>query len=385
MMRIVSILILMTAVSFTCFSQVPSGQAKFSLLTCAPGDMAQDAWGHSAIRFFDPTNRIDEVYNYGTYDFAADNFILNFLKGKLDYDLASGPMANFIRVYDYYERSVWEQDFDLDASQVKELYLFLGNNSLPENRTYQYDFFYDNCSTRIRNMLRYNLSGFNYSNQLEDKITFRQLLDVDLEYRDWTDFGIDLILGATCDVDANFEQTMFLPNFLSDNLEEARFNKSNSDSKLISNHRLILDHNERGNLRKTSALITPIILFSFLAFLELLIFLFRDRLNLRVLKIYDFVWILILAISSIIMMLMWFATEHVTCEQNWNLLWANPGYIPMLFLFWKPNSKSRYYLVWFIIGCTALALLGWWLIPQQYHIVFIPIMITLLLKLVRLK
>lgn len=375
----------MTAVSFTCFSQVPSSQAKFSLLTCAPGDMAQDAWGHSAIRFFDPTNRIDEVYNYGTYDFAADNFILNFLKGKLDYDLASGPMANFIRVYDYYERSVWEQDFDLDASQVKELYLFLRNNALPENRTYQYDFFYDNCSTRIRNMLRDNLSGFNYANQLEDKITFRQLLDVDLEYRDWTDFGIDLILGATCDVDANFDQTMFLPNFLSDNLEEARFNKSNSESKLISNHRLILDHKERGDLRKTSALITPIILFSFLAFLELLIFLFRDRLNLRVLRIYDFVWILIIAISSIIMMLMWFATEHVTCEQNWNLLWANPGYIPMLFLFWKPNSKSRFYLVWFIIGCTAIALLGWWLIPQQYHIVFFPIMITLLLKLVRSK
>jgi len=374
----------MTAMSFTSFSQVPSNQAKFSLLTCAAGDMAQDAWGHSAIRFYDPANRIDEVYNYGTYDFAADNFILNFLKGKLDYDLASGPMANFIRVYDYYERSIWEQDFDLDASQVKELYQFLENNALPENRTYQYDFFYDNCSTRIRNMLSDNLPGFNYSNQADPKITFRQLLDVDLEYRDWTDFGIDLILGATCDVDANFDQTMFLPNFLSDNLEEARFNKSGSTVKLINNHRLILDHQERGKLRDTYSLITPIMLFSFLAILELLIFVFRDKFSGRALRVYDFIWILILAISSIIMLLMWFATEHVTCEQNWNLLWANPGYVLMLFLFWKSNSKSKYYLGGFIIASTMLALLGWWIIPQQFHIAFIPIMITLILKLLRI-
>ena len=383
MTRIIFSIFLVCTSVYVGFTQLPSSSAKFSLLTCAPGDMAQDAWGHSAIRFYDPINQIDVVYNYGTYDFNKSNFILNFLKGKLDYDLASGSYANFLRVYDYYERSVWEQDFDLEDIEVDQLYRFLQNNALPENRTYQYEFFYDNCSTRIRNMLSGNLSGFSYADRSIDKITFRQLLDVDLEYRDWTDFGIDLILGATCDMEADFEQTMFLPNFLYDNLEQASFSKNGSTTKLINKDRLVIDHEDRGALRRSSFLITPVILFSLLALLELLILLFRDKLNYKALRIYDYIWVLVLAVCSMIMMLMWFATEHVTCSQNWNLLWANPGYIAMLFLFWKSNSKTKYYLLGFMIACTTLALLGWWIIPQQYHIAFIPIMITMLLKLIR--
>jgi len=366
-----------------CQSQIPSSLAKFSLLTCAPGETAENAWGHSAIRFYDPANQIDEVYNYGTYDFNAPNFVLNFLRGKLDYDLATGSYANFLRMYDYYERSVWEQHLDLDTDQVKQIYQFLINNALPENKTYQYDFFYDNCSTRIRNMLSDNLASFSYENVDHDKITFRQLLDVDLEYRDWTDFGIDLILGATCDVEANFEQTMFLPDFLSTNLEKATFKKSDGIAKLLPTKNLVLDHEMKGSQRRNSFLLTPIVIFSFLAFLELLLLLFKEKVNSKLLRCYDYLWVMILSISSVIMMLMWFATDHVTCAQNWNLLWANPGYILMLFLFWKSNSKSKNYLLGFIIACTVLSLIGWWVIPQQYHIAFIPIMITLILKLLR--
>jgi len=366
-----------------CQSQIPSSLAKFSLLTCAPGETAENAWGHSAIRFYDPANQIDEVYNYGTYDFNAPNFVLNFLRGKLDYDLATGSYANFLRMYDYYERSVWEQHLDLDTDQVKQIYQFLIKNALPENKTYQYDFFYDNCSTRIRNMLSDNLASFSYENVDHDKITFRQLLDVDLEYRDWTDFGIDLILGATCDVEANFEQTMFLPDFLSTNLEKATFKKSDGIAKLLPTKNLVLDHEMKGSQRRNSFLLTPIVIFSFLAFLELLLLLFKEKVNSKLLRCYDYLWVMILSISSVIMMLMWFATDHVTCAQNWNLLWANPGYILMLFLFWKSNSKSKNYLLGFIIACTVLSLIGWWVIPQQYHIAFIPIMITLILKLLR--
>ena len=382
-MRIIFTILILVGTLNACLTQIPSSLAKFSLLTCAPGDMAQDAWGHSAIRFFDPTNNIDIVYNYGTYDFEASNFILNFLKGKLDYDLAIGSYANFLRVYDYYERSIWEQDLALESSQINQLYQFLTNNARPENKTYQYDFFHDNCSTRIRNMLSSNLDGFKYKSTKQEEITFRQLLDIDLAARDWTDFGIDLILGATCDVKANFEQAMFLPNFLSEYLEEANYTRADVQQNLLTQKKLILDHQTKGELREKSFFITPLFLFSVLAFIELIILLSRDKLNQKFIRIYDYIWVVILTISSIIMMLMWFATEHVTCEQNWNLLWANPGYIAMLFLFWKANPKFKYYLLGLLIACTAIALFGWWVIPQQYHIAFVPIMLTMLLKLIR--
>lgn len=383
MRRIIFTILIIIGTLLVCQSQIPSSSAKFSLLTCAPGDMAQDAWGHSAVRFFDPVNNIDIVYNYGTYDFEASNFVLNFLKGKLDYDLAIGSYANFLRVYDYYERSIWEQDFELGNTQINQLYQFLTNNALPENKTYQYEFFHDNCSTRIRNMLSSNLDGFKYKSAIQEEITFRQLLDVDLAARDWTDFGIDLILGATCDVDADFEQAMFLPNFLSEYMEEANYMRAGKQQNLLAPKKLILDHQARGEVRKKSFFITPLPLFSFLALLELMILVFREKLSQKIIRIYDYLWIVVLAVSSIIMMLMWFATEHVTCAQNWNLLWASPGYVPMLFLFWKTNSKFKYYLLGLIIVCTAFALLGWWIIPQQYHIAFVPIMINMLLKLIR--
>ena len=157
--------------------------------------------------------------------------------------------------------------------------------------------------------------------------------------RDWTDFGIDLILGATCDVEANFEQTMFLPDILSSELEQASLKKSSLSVGLINNKHLVLDHRERDQLRETHSSLRPIVLFSILAFLEFLLLVFRDKLSPTLLKIYDYLWIIILSIASLIMMLMWFATAHVTCSQNWNLLWANPLYIPCL-LYTSPSPRD---------------------------------------------
>jgi len=384
MQRITFLLLLLFTQICIVTAQVPSDRAKLSLLTVAAGDMAQDTWGHSAIRLFDPINQIDIVYNYGTYDFDKSNFVLNFLKGKLDYDLARGSFQNFLKVYDYYERSVWSEDLDLTPEDVKEIYHFLENNARPENKTYQYLFFHDNCSTRIRNAFSDHLDGYTYTSTEQDKITFRQLLDVDLKHKHWTDFGIDLILGATCDVEADFNQAMFLPNNLSDYLARAEYTSNNQKTKLLKQKTLMLDHQERGEERNKSFFLTPLFLFTVLAILELLLFLFKEKLNPKWVKAYDFSWMLVLAISSIIMMLMWFATDHETCEQNWNLLWANPLYIPMVISIWRKESTIRSKLLWIILGCTVIALLGWWIIPQQFHIVFIPIMITSLVKLFRL-
>lgn len=366
-------------------AQVPSDRAQISLLTVAAGDLAQDTWGHSALRFFDPVNQIDSVYNFGTYDFNKGNFILNFLKGKLDYDLSKAPIDSFLGTYHYYKRSVWSEQLDLPPEDVKKIYHFLETNALPENKTYQYLFFHDNCSTRIRSALSDHLQGYSYTSTAQDKITFRQLLDVDLEHKQWTDFGIDLILGATCDVEADFEQAMFLPNNLSEYLARAEYNSAGQKTKLLKDKILILDHQKTGEIRNKSFLLTPLLVFCFLAFLEILLFFFREKLNSKWIRAYDFIWVLVLAISSIIMMLMWFATNHETCEQNWNLLWANPLYIPMLFTFWKRDSQAGQKLLWIVFAFTAIALLGWWIIPQQFHIVFIPIMITSLFKLTRLS
>lgn len=366
------------------FAQVPSDQSKISLLTCAPGDMPQDAWGHNAIRFYDPVNGIDKVYNYGTYDFDAPNFLLNFLKGKLDYNLSTAPYRNFLYVYNHFERSVYEQPLNLTAGEMRSVHTFLSNNELPENKGYLYDFFYDNCSTRIRDLCDDVLPSLQFLEIEQEDISFRQLLDTGLKNKKWTDFGIDLILGATTDALADYRAAMFLPFYLKEYLQSANFSRDGKQVSLIDQTNLVLDHDQAEELRNKNSWFTPLLVFSILALLELILLITYKDASPKWLRAYDYLWIIILAIASMIMLMMWFATDHVPCSQNWNLLWASPLYIPMLYFFWKRNSKVYYFLAFGIFACSAAAIIGWWIIPQQYHIAFIPILLMILLKWMRL-
>lgn len=363
------------------FAQTPSPQAKLSLLTCDPGDRTEDTWGHNALRFHDPINRIDKVYNYGSYDFAAPNFLLNFLKGKLDYILGVTTTEQFVRVYDYYERSVYEQSLNISGEELRQIYSFLENNAKPENRVYAYEFFDDNCSTRLRDLFEQNLDGFEYGELEYNDISFRQLLDINLQNRKWTDFGIDLILGDNCDEQADFRGAMFLPEYLNIFMADASYLKDGKKTQLVGKEMLMIDHAETAMARKKAFFITPILVFVFLMLFEILLSIKYLNSDAKWIRIYDYLWIFILAIAAFVMMLMWFATEHQTCYDNWNLLWASPLYLMMIATYWMKDSFIRRALPVLIIATTLVGLLTW---PQQYHIASVPIMILMILKLIRL-
>ena len=125
-------------------------QFQISLLTCDPGEQIYSSFGHSGIRVLDLTSGRDMVFNYGTFDFGAPNFVLNFAGGRLDYYLSVSTYDRFMAEYEYFHRSVREQVLNLNEQQKIELIRFLENNYLPENRAYRYDFFFDNCATRVR-------------------------------------------------------------------------------------------------------------------------------------------------------------------------------------------------------------------------------------------
>ena len=137
------------------FSQTPrlSEAAQISVLTCGAGQELYTAFGHSAFRVQDPIQEIDVVYNYGTFDFRAPNFYTNFARGRLIYTLSRQRFENFLYEYEYEKRWVKEQILDLDQQQKNALIVFLENNYLPENRDYRYDFLYDNCSTKLPDVL----------------------------------------------------------------------------------------------------------------------------------------------------------------------------------------------------------------------------------------
>ncbi|HNE28922.1 MAG TPA: DUF4105 domain-containing protein, partial [Saprospiraceae bacterium] len=178
-----------------------SDSSFISLITAAPGEELYSTFGHSALRVKDPARNFDRCYNYGTFDFDQPNFYLNFCRGKLLYYLNVERRRDFEYEYLMDRRTLREQTLDLDASQKQQLFDLLQENALPQNREYKYDFFYDNCATRIRDIVEKALlyQVFFDSTTTKKGTTMRQLLKPYLLDKPWTRFGIDLILGQAAD------------------------------------------------------------------------------------------------------------------------------------------------------------------------------------------
>ena len=132
---------------------------RLSLLTCAPGEEIYSLFGHTAIRYEDPANGIDAVFNYGLFSFNTPNFILRFSLGETDYQLGATDYAHFAAEYAFDGRSVWQQTLNLSKEEKAELIRLLQENYLPENRVYRYNFFYDNCATRPRDKIEESIDG----------------------------------------------------------------------------------------------------------------------------------------------------------------------------------------------------------------------------------
>ena len=194
-------------------SDLLSDGAEISVITCGPGSELYSTFGHSAFRILDRKRNMDKVYNYGTFNFATPNFYAKFVRGKLLYELRAYPFSHFLRSYQEENRWVKEQILNLDQQQKQSIYDFLEENEKPANRGYKYDFFYDNCSTKMYQVLEKTLKDqllFDDNYEPTD-FTHRELIQQYLTNLKWSDFGIDLALGSVIDREISTKQYMFLP------------------------------------------------------------------------------------------------------------------------------------------------------------------------------
>ena len=135
--------------------------ARITLLTASPWYEAVYAYfGHTAIRVQDDSTGVDAVFNYGYFDSSQPNFMYHFIRGETDYVLGVITYEQFMAEYGYKGQEVVEQELNLLVDEKRNLYEALMINSLPENRGYRYNYFYDNCATRPRDMVeRYTQAG----------------------------------------------------------------------------------------------------------------------------------------------------------------------------------------------------------------------------------
>ncbi len=351
-----------------------SKDTKISVLTVSPAEPVFTIFGHTAIRVQDLRNHVDRVYNYGSFDFDTSYFYFKFLYGNLDYFLSVVPFHQFKEKNAALGRSIVSQTLDLTSSQVKMLIHQLEENSLPQNRSYQYRFFKRNCVTQVRDLLS-EVTPKTLLGQVDglSTTTYRRELGSYLANRPWVKLGINLMLGAKADQPLTNREKTFLPRALYQNLTSA---SSSSGGALVKSNKVITE----ANLDEHTSAAGPVYVFG-----DILILIMALTV-VSILQGWHSWWIDRLLFGSvgllgIVIAFGSFISMHPILQTNWNLLWALPTHlIAAIWMKKISRSKSLRIYFWITIVLNLLTLAGWTLIPQKLPVSVIPLVASLIIR-----
>ncbi len=370
---------LLILLSFVGLTPAKAQFWEVSLLTADPGTELYSSFGHSAIRLREigPDGR-DLVFNFGTFDFDTPNFYGKFATGKLNYMLSVVPYDRFIIEYDYYKRGLREQVLDLNQEQKDFLLQHLDAQYAPERRFYKYDFFYNNCATKIRDAFDIAMGEqLVWSDSVKEEKTFRNLIDEFVLPLPWADFGIDLALGAVIDRPATELEKQFLPTYMEQAFANATIVENGVSRPLVKQSRVLLEYpKEEGQ----QSLLNPTVIFWFLVVLFAALTLYGFKKG-KLMKGLDVALFGSVGILGLVVAFLWFFTDHSATIWNWNILWAFPGHLVLVWgLLARPNATwiSSYLL--FVMGATVMTLLFWIFGMQSFSPALIPILLLLLLR-----
>ncbi|NPA38039.1 MAG: DUF4105 domain-containing protein [Chlorobi bacterium] len=357
-----------------------SESARISLITCSPGDELYSIFGHSAIRVFDDSQHINEVYNYGTFDFDTPNFYLKFASGKLDYMLSAYNFKYFLPAYYRDGRGVTEQMLNLTQVEKQRLYEALEINRLPENKFYRYDFFFDNCATRIRDIVFTSVNGrLRYNKNDTLNMTFRDMLHLYLDRQPWTRDGIDIILGSRIDRKVTMYESMFLPDYLKEYFMNTYIvdTKSNDPRPLVKSDITLLK--PRNNNTKVTNITPELIAWGL--FMILFIVSMYEVWSGRKFFIIERVLLLVTGLLGIVVFYLWFLTEHTATGANYNILWAMPTNLILMFGIKKITDKGFWRILGIItiISLSVVSLL-WKYLPQSMPPMAFPLALIMFLR-----
>lgn len=355
-----------------CFGASSSASAQdasriqVSLITCTPGEELYSIFGHSALRIIDSNNVTDYIFNYGTFNFDDDGFYLKFIRGKLLYHLSVERTDEFIFSYMNESRGITEQVLQLSSLEKINIKNFILHNLEPENKFYQYDFFLDNCTTRLRDIINKMKSPSpSLPHVMPATTTYREAIHVYLDKGEqhWSKLGIDLLLGMRTDKIMSASEQSFLPDNLMTAVDSCK------NQQLVHQKNAILKPINTG---QASSIFTPLFCFSLFAGLVILMSLLKNRFGQIFMLCFDNVFFFLIGLLGLLLVLMWVATDHSMTKDNMNLIWANPLHL-LFAIFFRSKSKWKKWYSLFTCIAMLLLLLCWRILPQQLHYSLIPI------------
>lgn len=376
------ILILLFFLSVSVKAQfVPLSEgSEISIITIGPGAELYDKFGHSAFRIQDSVTGQDVVFNYGEYDFNTPNFYLKFAQGKLLYQIGAEYFDSFFPRYVAQNRWMKEQTLNLTLSEKQAISDYLWNNLKPENKKYKYDFFFDNCATKMRDVIQKVLGNkLDFKeDHINEELTFRQLIQQNLQTNSWGSLGIDIALGAVIDRKAKPIEYQFLPEYVYEAAANAVINRNGTSESLVKKTTLLFENTPTP--AENNFLLSP--LFVLGMFCILIIFVtYRDykrKVRSRYLDTFLFFFT---GLVGIFLLLLWFATDHTATANNYNLLWAFPISILALFAISKKSASiklKRYVLLLLLL--LALLCIHWITGVQVFAISLLPLLIALAVR-----
>ncbi|MGQ0646028.1 MAG: lipoprotein N-acyltransferase Lnb domain-containing protein [Gemmatimonadaceae bacterium] len=336
---------------------VPGSQLEIYVMTMGVGDAVWERFGHNALGIRDKSANTDIVYNWGTFSFTEADFLPRFIRGENRYWVAPNDGGLTVDYYRSINRSVWVQDLDLPPATRLAIRDFVEWNVREENKYYRYDYFIDNCSTRVRDALDRALGGALrlQFDAVPSGMSFRDEARRLMEPDPLTYTGIDIGLGRPSDREMSRFEAMFIPMRLRDALREMTVAGPNGTQlPLVGAEREMFTA-----IRAPEALapanhqLRYLLLGVGLAAIMLGLARFTPAGSRAVAA----VWCTIAGICGVLIVVLWTMTRHVWAYENVNLLFFNPLWIVLAVLVAR-RSPVRTWGRWLAVACGVLAVIG---------------------------
>lgn len=336
------------------FGQIPLDKnAKISILTCEKGNELYSLFGHTAIRIHDVSNDLDVVYNYGTFDFATENFYLKFIKGDLRYFVTANAYNEFYYEYTIENRSIYEQTLNLTTMQKQQLFDALNKSLLTDKKYYTYKFIDRNCTNMVVDKINQTLGQNCIVKTTEKGKTYREILFPYIENHFYENLGINAIFGKKVDEDG---KKMFLPNQFMESLKVAQFNGKS------------VAEQPRTILKSTPEEPKKSLWNNYYSFCLIFVLIAVSRKSWVYLSYFA-----IIGILGIFLSLVGCYSFHQEVAYNYNVLLFNPLLIVLIVCFWRKN------FIWVkriaIFSLALLALFMIILLNKPNLVMFLPMII----------
>lgn len=351
-----------------------SEKSEISIITSGPGEELYEKFGHTAIRVKDPLLKLDLIYNYGIFDFDTQNFYLKFIRGFMNYKLARYDFYYALKNANREKRWVKEQILNFTLEEKNVFFTFLEHNAMPENANYFYDPYFDNCATKPRDIIKEVLGdNLNFANDtITNKKSLRQLMNKEIHTNTWGSFGINIALGSKLDTPATSEDAMYLPDYVFSVLNASTIKRKETLLPLVKKTKVLLNFDDK---KPVGDRFSPFIVFSFVLLIGVFIT-YKDFKNKKRTKWFDFFIFFSTGLIGLLIVFLWFFTNHSTAPNNFNFLWAFAPNLLVAFYIKRKNPPKwilKYILFLLLLIIAAFII---WLTGVQ---LFSPYLILLLI------